>query len=282
MKENNKSVNNHVEEYLDYYCNLSHAPNYAVLLKGEWGSGKTWFIKKYCEKLKNQKQKYMYVSLYGITTFSEIEYAFFQQLHPILASKGMVVAGEIFKGVLRGTLKIDLNNDSKEEGTVSPQIPNINLRDYLKDTNKNILIFDDLERCKIDIQSVLGYINYFVEHQDLKVIIIANEDELLKANFNETGDTYKFIKEKLVGKSFEINTDFNDALKYLITYVNESKLEKFLSAKISLIEHLYKKAEAKNLRTLKQIILDFERIYKVLPKKQRILQSSLRSYYSYL
>jgi hypothetical protein len=30
-------INNHIEEYLDYYCGLSHAPGFAVLLKGEWG-----------------------------------------------------------------------------------------------------------------------------------------------------------------------------------------------------------------------------------------------------
>jgi GTPase SAR1 family protein len=144
----NKHINSHVEDYLDYYCKLPHAPNYAVLLKGEWGAGKTWFIKKYCEKLKSKKQKYLYVSLYGITNFSEIGDAFFRQLHPILSSKEMAITAQIFKGLLRGTLRIDLNGDQKkDDGTVNCQIPDINFSEYLKNTNENILVFDDLERC---------------------------------------------------------------------------------------------------------------------------------------
>jgi len=80
------TVNSYIEEYPDYYCNLRYPPEYAVLLKGSWGAGKTWFIKRYCERLKTSNQKYLYVSLYGIPTFEEIEDAFFQQLHPILSS----------------------------------------------------------------------------------------------------------------------------------------------------------------------------------------------------
>lgn len=265
MEENNKSVNDHIEEYLDYYCNLSHAPNYAVLLKGEWGSGKTWFIKKYCEKLKNQKQKCLYVSLYGMAAFSDIEDALFQQLHPRLSSKEMAIAGKILKGLVKVALKIDLNSDSREDGTISPQIPDINLPEYLKNTDKSILIFDDLERCKIDIGSVLGYINYFVEHQDLKVIIIANEDELLKLNSTGLEANYKVIKEKLIGKTFNIHIDVSYVLKSFIGSMNKSELTEFLFEKNVVIKDLYKKAEYKNLRSLKQIILDFERIYEVLP-----------------
>ncbi|MEM9650150.1 MAG: P-loop NTPase fold protein, partial [Bacteroidota bacterium] len=61
-------INKHIEKYLDYYCSLSHTPGFAVLLKGEWGCGKTWFINKYREKLEKKKQKFLYVSLYGMTS----------------------------------------------------------------------------------------------------------------------------------------------------------------------------------------------------------------------
>jgi GTPase SAR1 family protein len=267
MKENNMGVNEHVEEYLDYYCNLSHAPNYAVLLKGEWGSGKTWFIEKFCEKLNDKKYKFLYVSLYGMTAFSEIEDAWFQQLHPILSSKGMAITGKILKGFVKGTFKIDLNSDSKEDLSTSYQIPDINFPDYLKDTDKSILIFDDLERCKIDIENILGYINYFVEHKDLKAIIIANEDELIKLTTDKIGTSYKAIKEKLIGKTFDIHTDFNSASKDFINTVDEPEIKQFLFDNISIIKGLYHETKYKNLRNLKQIIWDFERIYKVLPNR---------------
>jgi len=69
MAQGNQSLNSHIETYLDYYCGLSHAPGFAVLLKGQWGSGKTWFINRYREKLEENNQKCLYVSLYGMTTF---------------------------------------------------------------------------------------------------------------------------------------------------------------------------------------------------------------------
>lgn len=207
MTQDNKSINSHIEDYLDYYCSLSHAPGFAVLLKGQWGCGKTWFIEKYRDKLKAKKQKCLYVSLNGITSFTEIGEAFLQQLNPFWASKEMAIARKVLTGFVKGTLKIDLNNDGKDDGTWSFGIPDINVPEYLKITSETILIFDDLERCKIDISNLLGYINNFVEHDDLKVIIVANEDELLKPDINNSSKdnsstSYKVIKEKLIGKTF--------------------------------------------------------------------------------
>ena len=73
MIQGSQSINSHIETYLDYYCGLSHAPGFAILLKGKWGCGKTWFINKYREKLKQETKKYLYVSLYGMTSFSEMK-----------------------------------------------------------------------------------------------------------------------------------------------------------------------------------------------------------------
>ncbi|BAS54236.1 hypothetical protein NIES2135_05140 [Leptolyngbya boryana NIES-2135] len=263
MSQEQKTINSHIETYLDYYCNLSHAPGFAVLLQGQWGSGKTWFINRYREKLKENNHKCLYVSLYGMTSFSEIENAFFQQLHPVLSSKGMAITGKIIKGLLKGTLKIDLNSDSKDDGTLNLQIPEINLPEYLRDADKSILIFDDLERCNIDLVNILGYINFFVEHQELKVILIANEDELVK-------DTkYQIIKEKLIGKTFGVSLDFEGALENFIAVINNLNARRFLSDNTELIQNFYGQAGYENLRNLKQIVLDFERIFNVLPEKAK-------------
>ncbi|MEC4884339.1 MAG: P-loop NTPase fold protein [Scytonema sp. PMC 1070.18] len=226
MTQNQKHINSHIETYLDYFCGLSHAPGFAVLLKGQWGCGKTWFINRYREKPKTNNQKFLYVSLYGMTSFSEIEDTFFQQLHPVLSSKGMAITAKIFKGFLKGALKIDLNSDGNDDGRWTLEIPDINLPEYLKDTDKSILIFDDLERCQIDISNLLGYINYFVEHQDLKVIIIANEDEILKHNSSDLAKKYKTIKEKLIGKTFAVSLNFEGALENFITGIKDLDISK--------------------------------------------------------
>jgi hypothetical protein len=263
MSQANQKINSHIETYLDYYCGLSHAPGFAVLLQGQWGSGKTWFINEYREKLKEENRKCLYVSLYGMTSFSDIEDAFFQQLHPILSSKGMAITGKLLKGFIKGTLKFDWDSDKSDDGALNVQVPEINLPEYLRNTDKAILIFDDLERCKIDLSNILGYINYFVEHQDLKVILIANEDELLK------DCNYQIIKEKLIGKTFAVSLDFEGALENFIAMLKHSDVIRFLSENTELIRDFYEKAEYENLRNLKQIVLDFERIFDVLPEKAK-------------
>ncbi|KST66606.1 NTPase [Mastigocoleus testarum BC008] len=263
MTQDNKSINSHIETYLDYYCGLSHTPGFAVLLKGQWGSGKTWFINKYREKIKQLKKKALYVSLYGITNFSEIENAFFQQLHPVLSSKPMKIAGKMFQGMIQAYFKIDINSDAKDDISVNIKTPDINLPKYLQNIDKSILIFDDLERCQIDIGNILGYINYFVEHQGLKVVIVANEDKLLE------NSNYKDIREKLIGKTFDVCLDLHGALQDFIEYSNNSELKSFLYKNSKLIEKLYHQAGFENLRALKQIILDFERIFENLPDKAK-------------
>jgi hypothetical protein len=84
------SINSHIEEYLDYYCGLSTAPGFAVLVKGQWGSGKTYFIERYQSRLTEKQHKHLYISLYGVTSFSEIEDLFFSAATPlfIISSNG--------------------------------------------------------------------------------------------------------------------------------------------------------------------------------------------------
>ena len=60
--------NEHISQFLNYYIKLSN-PQYAVLLKGKWGSGKSHFINEYKEHLKTNEHKFIYVSLYGVTSY---------------------------------------------------------------------------------------------------------------------------------------------------------------------------------------------------------------------
>lgn len=77
-------------------------------------------------------------------------------------------------------MKFDVDGDGNQmEAWIFP-IPSVNIDDLLKKGENLILIFDDVERCQIPISEVLGYINYFVEHAKSKVILIGNEEEIVK------------------------------------------------------------------------------------------------------
>jgi len=287
--------NQHIENYLDYYLEPDFNPRFGIMLTGEWGCGKTWFIKRYAKnyiELKKQhtkiKNPFLFISLYGVSSFDEIDTQIFQQLHPLLSSKGMALTGKILKGLLKTSLKIDLNLDGQADGSVSSQIPEIDLPDYLKNTNDRILIFDDLERCHLPIEAVLGYINDFVENQEMKVIILANETEIDQAvdRSKNTPGKYSRIKEKLIGKSFQVNFDFDSALESFLAEIRTPDLKDFLNKQTDKILEIFQFAGYRNLRHLQQSLWDFERFYSNMePKFQqnpKLMQDLLRIFLAFL
>jgi hypothetical protein len=139
------------------------------------------------------------------------------------------------------------------------------MKDKFNDSKFSLLIFDDLERCQIPLEELLGYINSFVDSQELKVVIIANEDEI---NCNEK-DKYKRIKEKIIGQTFEVVPDLKAAVQIFISDIKEQEVKEHLSNNIVLIEDLYIKSECKNLRTINKIILNFNRIFNSLPERAK-------------
>lgn len=283
------TTNKHIENYLTYYLNSNFNPGFAVLLQGKWGCGKTWFIKQFIEKYpKSDKQeKFIYITLYGVTSVSEIEDQIFQQLHPILSSKAMALSGKILKGIARASLKIDFDGDNRSDGSLNVCMPNVNLPDYLKNTSKSILIIDDLERCAIPLNALLGYINSFVEHQELKVIIIANEEELqcVESNIESENKLYRKIKEKLIGKTFQVEHDIEQAYIYFISQVEKEQAKEFLINCSEKIIEIFNTANYCNLRHLKQCLWDFERFYQNIPaeyrKKTDLMEELLSHFFAF-
>lgn len=267
---NSELVNSYIEEYLDYYCSLTIPPGYAILLKGNWGTGKTWFINQYI-KDNQTDNKFLYVSLYGISELSDIEYAFFQQLHPIMSSKEMALVGRCLKGMLKLSLKIDLDNDGKDDGSASLQIPDLKLSEEFANIDKCILVFDDIERCALDIKQILGYINYFVEQKNLKVILVTDEEKI--SNIDE----YLIIKEKLIGKTFSVSHAINDVLLNFISEFPKENYRQFQDKNLNIIKSVFSESGSKNLRYLKQIILDYDRIYEKLTNNVKDNQQALSS-----
>lgn len=253
--------NKNIFDYLKYYSSETRKFEYAVMLKGPWGSGKTFLINKFIEeRSSNSELKTLYVSLYGLNTTSQIDDLFFRQLHPILSHKGMKIAASIAKGLIKTAIKVDLNSDGKDDASISSQIPDIDFKEYFSNPHRCLLIFDDLERCEIKIEIVLGYINSLVEHEGLKTIIIANEDAIKSRHKDKEADSYKDIKEKLVGQTIEIRSSIEDAFNVFIEDINDIKTRRFIKANENIVYEIHKQSKRDNLRILKQALWDFERI----------------------
>ena len=164
----------------------------AILINGEWGSGKTYFVKnkiikeyenqQYKSEQKNKKIKFIYISTYGVKNTNELDNKIFDSIIGDLLPKEI---SKFHKVLSKGISSIyDIAKAFKE----LPNIPKDSVRNLLeilqsKRQENYILIFDDLERCEMPITELLGYINEFVEHKSMKTIIIANEKEILKNSF---------------------------------------------------------------------------------------------------
>ncbi|MCU0731566.1 MAG: KAP family NTPase [Hyphomonas sp.] len=251
-KRDARVVNAAIERFLAYYVDPAHPLDYAVLIGGPWGSGKTHLVKKF---LADTDAKPLYVSLYGMTSVSQIEDEFYRQLHPVLSHPGMKLAGAVSKGLLKAAFKIDLNNDGKEDGTLSPSMPDLDLRTGLDDPRGRLLVFDDLERCRIPVGEVLGFINAYVEHEKLKAIIIANETKVMEGDA-----TYLEIKEKLIGQTLGVLPETQAAFDAFLGLISDQRTRDFLKAHADVVLAVHAEGGRGNLRTLKHAMWDFEKL----------------------
>lgn len=268
-----QSVNEHIHTFLVYYCDLVGSPEYAVLIKGPWGSGKSRFIIDFLNELEGIGKKSLYVSLYGVNSIQDIENQFFSQLHPVLASKGAKLLGKLFKGIIRASIKVDLDGDGSSDGNITISAPSDSFLKEMQSPEGRVLVFDDVERCSLPIAVILGYINYFVEHSGMKVILVANEQEILaqtgkadiatssKISGEHVRNEYERIKEKLIGKSFEITPNTEAALSSFIDQIKSQEVKALVSACNSKIIGLYHDSGYKNLRVLRHSLLEFERMF---------------------
>jgi hypothetical protein len=241
-----------ITRFLDYYVNPGRLFDYAVMVNGPWGSGKTHLIKEFIKRRSTPKA--LYITLNGISSADQIDQEFYRQLHPILSSRGMRIAGAVARALGKGALKMDFSKE--ESGTLNVSVSEIDLTEGLANPRDRLLIFDDLERCKMPMSEVLGYINGFVEHDGLKAIILANETEI-RTNLEPR---YDEIREKLIGQTLTVSAPAGEAFEAFIGEVSHETTRGFLRRHKEAVLALHAQGGRGNLRTLKHAMWDFEKI----------------------
>lgn len=232
----------------------------ALLLTGEWGSGKTHFLKQVANEYNQEKYAVVHISLFGRSSAQEIEQDIKKELCYILASANLTdipeetedtnntgdssqnsnklrkklnekgTVNKLVKGL--GVITEHFKDDSKIMSGINSLV-NFNYWDFI-DLNKEILgrkvviIFDDFERCTIKLDFLLGIINEYSENIGMKVIIVANDDKI--------NDPIKFkeYKEKVVYKAIKLEQNINYVL---MAFINEfdsksSEYQRYFVAKI--------------------------------------------------
>lgn len=279
----NESVSKYLFKYID-----NPDPRYAVMLKGKWGCGKSYFvqnwIKDYQKKIKDGDAvlEPIYVSLYGLKETSQITEAIDRALRPFLYSKGAEWTKKICKiaGKLIFKTSFDLDNNGTEDLSMDATLDSLSLlasRNNDSEIGTKIIVFDDLERCLIDMKLLLGYINGFVEHGACHVIVVGDET-------HTTGNSKEQLlefKEKTIGREFEIMPDVKAAINSFLT--DDIPLAKWLNDQENFILDCFEATQCNNLRLLRQCLYDFSTLYddldvNLISKGDSYIKSILGSY----
>ena len=260
-----KEHNNIIIQALNDYLKIDN-PGYGILIKGDWGCGKSFFVKQWKKSLEGgadseEHEEYVnlkpiYVSLNGVTNTSQIDEAIKREISPILHGKFMKGVGKAMKFAASIALRfnVDAVGDASPEQMVCTIDPKMLLEcDPTKVRGKRILIFDDMERAMMPIEETLGYINYFIEQVGCSVIIVGDDK-----NIEEQAD-YKRIKEKTIGHEYRIETETEEALSVFIDEIDhDGKLGlKDLTLPVTFC---FQVSRVRNLRILRQSLFDY-RLY---------------------
>lgn len=217
--------NKHIEEFLDYYLNVEQSPDYAVLITGCWGSGKTYFIRQYLGGNRKEVKEWLtdcekyvvvYVSLFGAKSREEMDKRVLETLHPKLNSKIVkAIPGAVsLIGKIVGTATANPFETIAGEN-IAVFSENV-LEAEKKDLKKVVVVFDDVERADMPLPELLGYLNEYVEHLHVPCILLADKDKWEEAQkCQEDKSTLHHLsstKEKVIGKEFQIQTSVEDVV----------------------------------------------------------------------
>ncbi|WP_121965212.1 P-loop NTPase fold protein [Myroides sp. N17-2] len=201
---------------------LNMKTNYAVILYGNYGIGKTYFYKKILSPKieetdvlggKGEKYKPIHISLFGVKSVEDIEVAIIGELYPLMKANNRRLATSVGKTLLRGFFKLG------QLGDIDKYLEDFKAIDVEKQIAERlsykelVLCFDDLDRKHVDfnIGELLGFINSLVENEEAKIILIANEEEL------KGEQDYSKIVEKVVGITMQYKQNVKLVCKNIIT-----------------------------------------------------------------
>lgn len=194
-----KELRNKIERYID-----NDADEFALLIDGKWGSGKTYAIKhiisEYNKNENNLEQQMYYFSLNGILNMEDMFWEidenhinFIKKIAPLCAK----VVGSYALADTNISDDIRYALSSREKA----------------DMDVKTIVFDDIERCKCELDVIFAFINRLLR-KGFKIVIVMNSEKL------EDAGRYKIIKEKFIGTTIywtvskEIVRDIIENIKY--------------------------------------------------------------------
>lgn len=251
-------MNENIIQVLNQYKD-NPDPQYALMIKGKWGCGKTFFVQEWMKKQAvcsvDNVLYPIYVSLYGLKNTHEITTAINKVLYPRLYGRAAQVGKSLLKIVSGIVLhhEIDLDGDKNSDFTLNLPLDSLSILNSEDEKVKNdkFLIFDDIERCLVGMKELLGYINYFVEHCHCHVLLVGDETKIS----GEEKNTLDGFKEKTVGRELTLLPDTDSAIKAFAKGFGD-----FVQRHVPEIKKTFVLSGCENLRILRQCLWDFNQM----------------------
>lgn len=210
-----------------------------VLIKGEWGIGKTYFLrKKYlCHK------KHIYISLFGLNSIEEVKIEIYSKLDRVLSF------------IKNGVNRIKGLSINLPFGSISiPYLENDIEKAIEKKCKKEkfIIVIDDLERksSNIKMEAILGIIESISNIKNSLIIVVANENKITE----KEKSIYLNFSEKVIQKIYNVHRYSYTALdKILKNSIHAIDIDKELKEIISSATlKIFNSDYVNNLRTLEK------------------------------
>lgn len=233
-------------EFIENYL-INDKTKSAIMLIGGWGTGKSYYIQNVLKPYLNDKRakSCITVSLYGLNELKEISKSIYLEIktrHSANSSEKGNIAKIAAKTILKGVTSyfgVDLSSNADDLQKLYDSV----------DLSDKLIVLEDLERTNIPIKDVLGYVNNLVEQDNAKVLLVANEKEILKSeevvvgkdkDGNEkkewqwTAETQEYlkIKEKTISDTIPYVCDLFETTANILEQFKDDSIEALIVDKL--------------------------------------------------
>lgn len=222
-----EAIKNRIIEYV-----LDERKQQAILIDGDWGCGKTFFVnEKLIPALQEKSDIQVYkISLYGVSdtdTIQNMIYANWIEKALSDRTEKLGAAGKIMaRSVgLFGKNALKAIEEKVGVGNSASEITDSILDSTMGKKKQMVLIFDDIERCRIEIVELMGFLNNLSENSGYRLILVANEKEISNIPNNQ-----ELALKYIVALNQNIDVNNNKKGKSVSTeelsFIDKEELEK--------------------------------------------------------
>lgn len=249
--------NAHIKTLLDDYLDTpTHLVPHAVLVHGDWGSGKTHYLKNIYEPSRRSALKaagkqhtdFLFVSLHGVTSAYEAEQRIYRKAAPSEAVGGAIAdviltgASEVFRFEKAATKALKMAGNAA-----------------MRRLNSFVFVLDDIERVEPSaIPQIIGLVSNYVHNQGRHVILVANET-ILNNNAEKGASTtgsWAGSAEKIVGRRAKVAPNFESLVRTVIEKLKSGFARDALAKVEERIVQVAHASNENNLRNLSWSILN--------------------------